>query len=355
MNDSPWDVLIIGQGLAGSLLAWQLIQQGYRVLVFSDGATHSASRMAAGLVNPVTGKRLVKSPQVDIFLPRAIQLYRHLERHFGRRFFHEKDMLRVFNTHDNRQAWEKRSQDSDYEAYLGDLIQPDEYPSINMPLGGFRQKQTGYLDTVSLLDSLDAFLKQRDAIHYTDVDYTDITFDDHGACVKNHPARQVIFCEGYKAINNPWFDWLPFKPAKGEILTLGIVDYKINETVNAGHWLLPLTNGHYKFGASYQWDNLDEVPDETVKQQLIDVLRRLLKQDNQLEILQHDAGIRPATRDTRPFIGMHPKHPRLGIFNGFGSKGSLMIPYYSQQFSAQLGSQAFDMNEADIRRYWKGH
>ena len=67
-------------------------------------------------------------------------------------------------------------------------------------------------------------------------------------------------------------------------------------------------------------------------------------------LVDHSAGIRPCTKDTLPFVGMHPQQSRLGIFNSFGSKGSLMIPYYARQFSARLQGSS-NMAEADIMRY----
>ena len=70
-----YDTIIIGQGLAGSLLGWQLIQDGQRVLVIDDGHRSAASRVAAGIINPITGQRLVKSWHVDQFLPEAEKFY----------------------------------------------------------------------------------------------------------------------------------------------------------------------------------------------------------------------------------------------------------------------------------------
>lgn len=355
MKQSPWDTLIIGQGLAGSLLAWRLMQAGQRVLIIADPNLSSASRMAAGLINPVTGKRLVKSSQLDTWLPQALALYRELEQLFGKRFFHAKDMLRLFNSEETTQAWEKRRQTPDYAAYIGTRINQEAFPSLHLPLGGFKQMQTGYLDTTLLLDSLSIYFKQHDAIHYATVCHADIELTDTGVCLDQHKAQQLIFCEGHKATTNPWFSWLPFKLAKGEILTIEIDDHNINDIINAGHWLLPVENGLYKFGASYQWEYLDDKPNETIRRSLLDAAHHLLNHDKQIQIKHHDAGIRPCTRDTLPYVGMHPSYPQLGIFNGFGSKGSLLIPYYSHQFTIQQGATTIDMAEADIKRYWQEH
>ena len=52
------DVIIIGQGVVGSLLAMQLLKMGMRVMVMDDSAHIGATQVAAGLINPLYGKRL---------------------------------------------------------------------------------------------------------------------------------------------------------------------------------------------------------------------------------------------------------------------------------------------------------
>jgi glycine/D-amino acid oxidase-like deaminating enzyme len=64
-----------------------------------------------------------------------------------------------------------------------------------------------------------------------------------------------------------------------------------------------------------------------------------------------EVGVRPATRDRQPFLGVHPQHQHLAIFNGFGAKGSLMIPWFSQQMCHYLLHHQVLSDEADIRRF----
>jgi glycine/D-amino acid oxidase-like deaminating enzyme len=91
------DFLIIGQGLAGSLLAWELIQRGCNVVIIDNGL-ENASQVAAGLINPITGMRFVKSADVDTLLPAAKRCYSHLADFFQQDFYIEKPMLRIFNS-----------------------------------------------------------------------------------------------------------------------------------------------------------------------------------------------------------------------------------------------------------------
>lgn len=353
MSNSPLDFLIIGQGLAGSLLAWHLHQLGQRILVIDRSNPQSASRMAAGLINPVTGKRLVKSSGVDTYLTHAQHCYEQLQQQFDQVFFHARPMCRLFQSDDEIAFWEKRKNDTEYQAYLGKRFNPDSHPTFKDPAGSFQQLQTGYLDTVALLDTLDTYFRENHISTHRDVDYQHIRFDKNVAYLDDIQTKHIIFCEGYKATTNPWFSWLPFKPAKGEILTLNIQDHLEQDIINAGKWLLPLNNGQFKLGATYEWTPLDEKPTQQGQNTLLDALKLLYRNKVEIEVVNHQAGVRPCTKDTMPFIGQHPTNHHLSIFNGFGSKGSLMIPYYAKQFSQHLLGKQATLTEADIKRYWK--
>lgn len=102
------NILIVGQGLAGSLLGWRLLKAGHSVLIVDPGLEHTASRTAAGLINPITGKRLVKTEHLEEYLPVAIRLYRQLGEFFGETFWHAKQQVRLFQSDEECEQWEKR-------------------------------------------------------------------------------------------------------------------------------------------------------------------------------------------------------------------------------------------------------
>lgn len=345
--------MIIGQGLAGSLLAWRLHQLGHDVLVVDDGHRTSSTRAAAGLFNPVTGRRLVKTEDADRLIPAALKTYGELSRRLGRRFFFEKALLRLVRTEQEWIAWEKRKNDQAYDAYLGERIKPGQLnPLLADSLGGFRQLQTGRLDTAGLLAALRGYFLAQGRLIDAAVRWLDIDVDGSAACWNGISAKRIIFCEGYKAKDNPWFAWLPFQPAKGEILTLQTAAPLPAEIITAGKWLMPLDEGMFKLGATYEWRSLDESPTEKARCDLLGNLDRLLKAPPSCELIDHQAGVRPGTRDKQPFLGLHPQYPQLGIFNGFGSKGSLMIPWYASRLAAHLLEDAPLPARADIRRHF---
>lgn len=351
-NKFDIDTLIIGQGLAGSLLAMELLERGERVLVVDDGHRSAASTAAAGLLNPVTGQRLVKIAGVDDCLPQAHRRYRALEVLLGRPLLVEKPMWRLFRTEREQEAWERRSADPAYSAYLGERLAPAALqPPFVAPQGGFIQTQTGYLDTNALLAGIRAHLQAAGCYRSQHIDYALLQPGEEGVRFDGIACARVIFCEGYKAQHNPWFDWLPFQPAKGEILSLQINTPLPDAIINAGKWLMPRGGDDYRLGATYERERLDEQPTEAGRTELLAALPQLFAPLPVYRVTDHRAGVRPNTRDKQPFIGLHPQQPQLGIFNGFGSKGSLLIPWHAARFAEALHGGQELPEEVDIRRY----
>lgn len=115
------DYLIIGQGLAGSLLAWELIQRQKKVFIV-DNNQSNASLVAAGLINPVTGMRFVKSTEVDHLLPSAYTYYQKLSQRFTQSFYIEKPMLRLLRHSKELSACQKRLHDPAYSDFLDKIL-----------------------------------------------------------------------------------------------------------------------------------------------------------------------------------------------------------------------------------------
>jgi glycine/D-amino acid oxidase-like deaminating enzyme len=348
------DFLIIGQGLAGSLLAWELIQRDCNVVIIDNGK-ENASQVAAGLINPVTGMRFVKSTDVDSLLPTAKHCYLQLADFFQQEFYSEKPMLRLFRSDQELKNCIKRLNNPDYQAYLGEITPPD-YPINNLatPFGFLEQKQAGYLLTRPLLSCLKAFFIARDSYRLADFDYRDIHLKPSLHWQDISP-KQIIFCEGYKATQNPWFSWLPFQPVKGEILTLEHQCELPDKILNYGNWLIPLNNHLIRIGATFDREHLDTLATEQGKNDLLKSLSQVSPPLTHATLINHHANIRPCTQDRLPFIGLHPQHKQLAIFNGFGAKGSLQIPWHSQHFADSLLNGTPLPHSCNIQRHYETH
>lgn len=350
----PIDFLIVGQGLAGSMLAWELIQRGCTVVII-DNAENNASRVAAGLMNPVTGQRFVKSEGVDALLPSAKSFYAHLSVCFRQPFYIEKTMLRIFRSEQELDLCIKRLDHPGYQHYLGAVHKAGKpVAPFAAPLGYLEQKQTGYLLTNSLLTELKNFFIAKACYRQSRLDYRDIQLRP-SLRWRNIRARQIIFCEGYRAMFNPWFSCLPMQPVKGEILTLERPMGFPDNIINFGHWLLPVDDRNIRFGATFDRENIDADTTQTGKSDLLMSGKLVFPKIQYAKVIDHQAGIRPCTADRQPFIGKHPYFRELNIFNGFGAKGSLVIPGHCRQFADFLINNTALPELCDIQRYYATH
>jgi len=343
----PVDVLIVGQGLAGSLLAWELMQQQCRVMVIDKGG-ENASQVAAGLINPITGQRLVKTKDVDELLPAAMAFYRRLAQIFEQEFFNPLPMLRVLKNSREQEIGRRRLSDAAYQPFLNH--REHSVLDINSPFGLMEQQQTGYLRTGLLLETLRHYFVANASFRQTSVDYAEIVLQPQLQWRDLQP-KHIVFCEGYQAIRNPWFGKLPFQPVKGQILSCVTDSVCPEHILNYGNWLIPLDKQHFKVGATFEPEIIDTKPTEQARQSLLQGLTAIYPALRPSKVIAQQVGIRPATLDKQPFIGSHPRYPNLHIFNGFGAKGSLAIPRCASQFAAALKRQQAFSNHYHIQRY----
>lgn len=327
--------IIVGQGIAGTVLAQTLLKHGKSVVVIDDKNLSKASRIAAGLYNPVVFKRLVKSWMADALIPFMDEFYADAEQLLGAKFYFTQQIVKPFAEEQEKVLWLKKVNE-DVGKYLGKTILTDFLnDTVHNPLGACEITKAGNLDTALFLDSFRNYFKKNNCLLEEKFEYDKLILSENSVSYKDLTSDKIIFCEGYKSIDNPYFNWLPFKLTKGEILTvkiplLGGVRAGFEKVINKGIFILPLGNHTYKVGATYEWNDLTEEITEKGKTELIDKLQKVIKVP--FEIIDHQAGIRPTVIDRRPLIGLHPKHPALGVFNGMGTKGVMLAPYFANHF-----------------------
>jgi len=345
------DVLIVGQGLAGSLLAWTLWEHDFSFLIIDSGELN-ASQVAAGLINPVTGQRLVKSKEVDFLLPAAMACYQRLSQIFGQQVFTSMPMLRVLKNQREYEIACQRVSESNYQGFLRFFTESRIFGKVSVGL--LEQQQTGYLNTRLLLAILRDFFAGKGLYRRVRLDYNDIALQPVLKWQDVEP-RHIVFCEGHNAIGNPWFGRLPFQPAKGEILSCQSSSQMPAHILNFGHWLIPIDDHSFKLGATFEANYSDERSSEKARRTLLDSAVTCFPDLAPIAVQEQRAGIRPTTLDKQPFIGAHPRHSALHIFNGFGAKGSLQIPWYATRFVQSLRQQAIIPQNVHISRYYETH
>ena len=289
-----YDCFIFGGGLAGSVLAHTFSQQGKRPLVIDFPGKSRCSQVAAGLINPIGGRRLNLIWKANTLIPFATNFYRSLEESHQVQFYHPRSIARLFASPDERKQWQKRKDQAKYQpcsAPLASLKVPQEIDISTEE--GFAVNGSGYLDIPNLVNASRSTLASQEALIESEFEYAEIEATQGQVTWKNRSAHYAIFCEGHLATTNPWFSFVPYKPAKGIIGTIDS-DIQLGDTaIIKKYFLLPRHDQTISVGATYNWDQIDEIADPK---------------------------------------GIAPENPRILSFNGFGSKGANQTPYFAQTF-----------------------
>jgi len=357
------DFLIIGQGLAGSFLAWSLLQRNASLILVDDNHSHCSSFAAAGMINPVTGKRLVLSARCQELLPFARTFYQKMEYYFEKKIFETKDIIRLFKDEKELQEWERKRLVTHLKKYYGNKQHSGTYhPTLNDACGSFIIKEGGYCRTGELMECLSAYFYSKKCLLKQRFDHAELVINSHSVCWRGDTFDQVIFCEGFQAKDNPFFDWLPYNLAKGEILTLVPQDkYPLSQrlpglpdaVISCGKWCIPLGERQYTAGSTYSWDQFDCTVTEQGKHEILSSIGKFIKVP--FDVIAHAAGVRPIVKDLKPVMGLHPQHERVALFNGLASKGLLWGPFYSEQMADFLLAGKTLELEVDVQRFVAKH
>lgn len=328
------DFLLVGHGLAGALLAHQLHNRGQRVVVIDGSHSPNASRVAAGIINPVTGHRLNITEGFNTYFSTANTTYKRFERTFNRSVFSSMNQLRLLKNEGQYTHYQQRCMESRYDNVFGQYNRRASAYSLSA-YGTVEIKNTALIDTNNLLDASEQHLRKLDAYLSTNFNYSQLSTDGGVVSYQGLNANQIIFCEGHQARKNPWLANLPFKLAKGEIVDVELTD-PVVKFLNWGQWIIPGRNsGENRLGSTYDWNDLSLNSTQTNK------LLKSLEMHIGAELIGHSTkvGIRPTTVHRVPFVGAISALERAYCFNGFGSKGCLLIPYYAEQLCAHILDQ----------------
>src|SRR3954468_13152651 len=137
------DYIIVGQGLAGSALAWELMQRGKSLLVFADPGSNRASAVGARLFNPITGRVLTKTWMAETIFPFMDSFYMNAEIKTGERFLHKLPIYRPFVSAEERAQWHGKINDAGIKNIVLN-VHPAESFNIPNPYGGIEIVNAGY-------------------------------------------------------------------------------------------------------------------------------------------------------------------------------------------------------------------
>lgn len=329
------DCLIIGGGIAGTTLAWQLRWRGLSVLVVDRGEPATASRIAAGLVTPLTGKRLAVSERFAELWPMAEQFYRRVEQKTSQSLLATEPALRLLMNDAERDAWQNRRDQPGVSKLARDAT-PAE-------LGPWQGRYPGVLFSEAAKLNVPAYLSasrevfaskgcyQQSVLTVGDLSEVDDVFQWE---VGGVTAQSVALCRGVGA--SEW-ESLPLEAAKGEILTIRVRGIAIDRVVHgAGIWIAPLGDSLLRVGATFDRDNLNTQPTTAGRQWLIERVQQLVS--GPIEVVEQTAAIRPIVAGRRPVAKWLTDRPNVAVLNGLGAKGVLWAPWLANELAIELSA-----------------
>ncbi len=347
MNKKKYDYLIIGGGLAGFQFAHQLKKNNKSFLVFDPKNKNTSTTIAAGMFTPISGKRMTINWKADELIEELKNTFLEIEQELKCRLIHFENTHQAFgNNKEANDLWSKMENES-FGKYIVETSTCEPY--LNAPDGCFEVNQTGWVETGLYIESYAKLLGDENCLIHEILDYNKLVQTENGWQYGSYIFDKVICCEGYHAIQNPYFNWLPFKLAKGQVLLISCPEINTEKIIKKGVYMVHQGEQMYKVGATYEWDDLDEIPNEKGRAFLESKLKNMLNMP--FEIMDQYAGVRPATRDRKAFLGVHPQIPNLFIFNGLGTKGVFQAPYLAKHLYQHIEAKQPLEAEVDINRF----
>jgi glycine oxidase len=280
--------------------------------------------VAAGIINPITGQRIVKSWRVETLLPLASETYHALEQQLGVSLWRDLRVRRLYlNESERRILAEKQARGE-----LADYVRGHDGE-------GFWIEGAARVDVALMINAARARWLSAGVLQERRVDL--------------HRARDqhelIIDCTGK---DHRSFDFVDWQYSKGETLTVAIEGLRPDVVLNRGQWLLPVSHGRAKFGAT-QGPGQRDLTITTAARMSLEAALRAMTSDP-FAVTDQQAGVRVYVGDKRPVVGRHPGGSRLGLMNGLGAKGVLFAPGLARQWVNHLRDGVPFDREVDVGR-----
>lgn len=342
------DFILVGQGISGTFLSWYLIRKGYSVLVIDAENPVSSSRVAAGMINPVTGRRMVKTWMIDTILPFAVDAYETLGKELGISAITQKNLIDFFPNEQMRTTFEERvTEEPEFLRHMKDDHSMDKYFNYHFGFGEIHPCFT--INTREVFAAWKNELVRMNSYLNERFDLQNFVQNDQSVTYRDIRAGKIIFCDGVNGFDNPFFPNLPFAMNKGQALVLEIPDLPEDHIYKKSHKMVPLGNQYFWVGSSYEWNFDDEHPTTLFREKTTESLKNWLKLP--FKVVEHRSALRPATLERRPFVGFHPKFNRIGMLNGMGTKGFSLAPYFANELANHIDPGTEIHPLADIGRF----
>lgn len=343
------DYIIIGQGICGTFLGYYLIKEGRSVLVIDEVQPFSSTRVASGVINPVTGRRVVTTWMIETLLPFAWETYTKIGKELDATIIEQKDTITFSPSLQMKETYEKRMQEPG--SFVHNVADAEEYKKyFEFIFECFSIKPTYLINLHPLLRGWKHQLMTSKCLLEESFDISMLGVQEDHITYKHITAQKIIFCNGINAFDHIYWENLPYVYNKGQAIIVDIPGLPSANIYKYGAVsLVPWYDGLWWAGSSYENDFDTTEPTAVFRDNMIKQLNSVLKLP--FTVVDHFAALRPATLERRPFVGLHPRYKSIGIFNGMGTKGCSLAPYFAKQFADHLVHGKGIDSLADVQRF----
>lgn len=342
------DYLVVGLGLAGMSFCKYLIEAQCNFDVIDHG-TEKASLVAGGLYNPIVLKRFSPIWLAKEQMLLANSFYADLENLLQTTFDYKFDVLRRFSNENEIKKWKKVAPEPVYREFMEPNVVENLNPALLAPFGFGKLNHTGRIDTSTLLTSFISLLKTKRLYQQETFDHTLIELKENGIQYGNHFYRKIVFTEGMHLKQNPFFNYLPVIPNKGQLIKVHCPGLDLQHIVKGPLFIVPDHTDNFWVGSTYERAFSHSQPTPEGLGYLTEKLKTLIRLP--FTVMEHKAGVRPTVTDRRPLVGKHPKYKNLFIVNGLGSRGVLLGPFIARALFNYIEKNEALPKEADIARF----
>jgi hypothetical protein len=310
---SQLPILIIGQGIAGTLLSFELWQQGIPFVVMDERDPACASFKSAAVLNPYSGRTIKGISRRQAQYETAYKKYSDLGKLLGKEVLSPKSFL----------LWEENVLNEQLPEHLKGIFTKN----YNV------QKIEGIakVNNTLLLESWREWLIAQGLLLAETFKHESLELENQYVIYQGIKYQKIIFCNGVQAMEMDIFKNLRFTKNRGDILLLRIPALDSNyiyqrEKVR----LVPLDNQLFWCGSNYIWEYEAMRPNLEWRTTTEEILNSWLQIPFTIE--QHIVAKRPTTAGQIPLAGWHPDIAQIGICNGFGTKGFSAGPAWIEDF-----------------------
>ncbi|MEZ4908809.1 MAG: hypothetical protein R2771_14455 [Saprospiraceae bacterium] len=234
-------------------------------MFIDKGLEFSSSTKMGGVINPITGRKFVKTWLIDELLPVALDTYHDFEVLLDEQLIYSKNIFRFFNDIEDENNWMARNMDPEYQQYFGLDFIAYEIMYLNHDDGFGVISNAFLIDIPLLVRKFRDYLIQRELIIEEIFNFDKLIVSENEIKYDGFVAENIIFAEGYSVIKNPYFHFIPMNLAKGEALKVRFKDMQFHNIMKKRITIEPLPDGLHWVGSNYIWDFEDSEPTDSSK------------------------------------------------------------------------------------------